>query len=159
MSTELEALARRAVACKHWRWMPGMLVMSDPTAVPRVIGSPIWPSDLRARVTSAVLGRWFGVGEFCVDHPDAEHETMSGDDLPDTLPDLSDPATMGCLLALVREAWGSPSAYAMPWGISPQRQTPEGWSMMVRPDDTLPTAKLSAPTEAAALVAALEAAP
>jgi hypothetical protein len=25
-----------------------------------------------------------------------------------TLPDLQDPATLGCLLALVREAWGDP---------------------------------------------------
>ncbi len=25
---------------------------------------------------------------------------------PDALPDLTDPATLGCLLALVREAWG-----------------------------------------------------
>ena len=26
----------------------------------------------------------------------------------DELPDLTDPATLGCLLALVREAWGDP---------------------------------------------------
>lgn len=75
------------------------------------------------------------------------------------IPDLRDPATRGCALALVREAWGSPSAYAMPWGSSPQSQTPAGWSMLVTVDDTLPTAKLCAPTEAEALVAALEAAP
>lgn len=152
MSTEqlenLEQLARRAKACPRWRWMPGMLVMSDPTAVPRVIGSPIWPSDLRARVTSAVLGRWFGVGQFCVDHPDAEHETMSGDDLPRTLPDLTDPATLGCLLAIVREAWGGdvlivcPQHFAGKWVID------------------LPNGEvLSERTEAEALVAALEAAP
>jgi hypothetical protein len=46
------------------------------------------------------------VGEYCVHFPDAEHESMSGEDLPGTLPDLTDPATIGCLLALVREAWG-----------------------------------------------------
>ena len=147
-------LARRAVACKQWRWMPGMLVMSDPTAVPRVIGSPIWPSDLRARVTSAVLGRWFGVGEFCVDHPDAEHETMSGDDLPGTLPDLSDHATMGCLLALVRDAYHAPDAYLMgsvtkQWVVHHFAEPEAYWK---------PLSKWQ-PTEAAALVAALEAAP
>jgi hypothetical protein len=50
----LEDLGRRAVACKHWRWMDGMVT--------------------------------FG---------------FVGEDVPD----LSDPATLGCLLALVREAW------------------------------------------------------
>ena len=38
------------------------------------------------------------------------------------LPDLTDPATLGCLLALVREAWGDPSIIAEPslgmWEIS-----------------------------------------
>jgi hypothetical protein len=27
---------------------------------------------------------------------------------PDNLPDLTDPATLGCMLALVREAWSDP---------------------------------------------------
>lgn len=77
-----------------------MLVMSNPNAVPRVLGSHVCSTDLRARVTSVVLGRWFGVAEFSVDHPDAENEAMSGDDLPGTLPDLSDYATIGCLLGI-----------------------------------------------------------
>jgi len=60
-------LAKRAVACKHWRWMPGMLA---------IVGVE------RQRVLSEKLPAY-----------------------PDWLPDLKDPATLGCLLALVREAW------------------------------------------------------
>ena len=40
----------------------------------------------------------------------------------DVMPDLADPATLGCLLTLVREAWGDPSIIAEPslamWEIS-----------------------------------------
>jgi hypothetical protein len=117
--TNLEALGRRLVACKHFRAMRGM-------------------RDLQGRTwDEALLWRWSN--EFDV-------------------PDLSDPATLGCVLAMVREAWG-PVAHAMPWGHSSLSPAPVGWSMMLTAYDNLPTAKLSAPTEAEALVAALEAAP
>jgi hypothetical protein len=59
----MEELAKRAVACKHWRWMAGM---SDKQGF-RFIG-PLFED--RASADSA-------------------------------LPDLSDPATLGCLLSLV----------------------------------------------------------
>lgn len=65
-------------------------------------------------------------------------------------PDLSDPATLGCLLALVREAWGDPSvgifrsALGQEWCVLIQKGGLQGFH---------------APTEAEALVAALEAAP
>lgn len=61
-------------------------------------------------------------------------------------PDLSDPATLGCLLALVREAWGKPDLHARPEG--------RYWRMWA----SEPSANIHL-TEAAALVAALEAAP
>ena len=72
MSNELETLARRAVACKHWKWLPGMLYTQG--------GHGVRPVIATAPITQ-------GGG----------------------LPDLSDPATLGCLLALVREAWGQPT--------------------------------------------------
>jgi len=68
------------------------------------------------------------------------------------LPDLTDPATLGCLLALVREAWGMPTGIAVTyssdeglWGVSWSGATHGGWCGRGE-------------TEAEALVAALEAA-
>lgn len=69
----------------------------------------------------------------------------------DCIPDLSDPATMGCLLALVREAWGD-GVYLLPdggWYVKGARLK-NGSSINLG---------ICADTEAAALVAALEAAP
>lgn len=111
MTEEQIALARRAVACKGWRWMLGM--------------QAITPDGL------------FG-------HRVTEHTVFID---PDHLPDLTDPATLGCLLALVREAFGSMTVFAL-W--SADRQT---WIM--RHGRTL----VRAETEAETLVAALEAAP
>ena len=65
------------------------------------------------------------------------------------LPDLSDPATLGCLLALVREAWGCDSLTCQP--LLPLVGV-HGWRVVG-------TSAQSDNTEAAALVAALEAAP
>ena len=74
----LEELGRRAVACKHWRWMEGMQV-----------------EPLRFRVvwlTEDMIG-------------ESDQTSYFWKNVPDIYPDLSDPATLGCLLALVREAW------------------------------------------------------
>ena len=97
------ALAKRAVACKAWRWLPGM----------------------RA--------------------PDAD-----GSAYP-FLPDLTDPATLGCLLAMVRKAWGDPLICIA------VDNTGCGWWLDGWADSRVPS-KLH-DTEAEALLAALEAAP
>ena len=85
MSTEqlenLEQLGRRAVACKRWRWMPGMLSNKDLRVT-------------RCDDDGYVVGYYENMSYIA--------ECVSG-----STPDLSDPATLGCLLALVREAWGS----------------------------------------------------
>ena len=67
-------------------------------------------------------------------------------------PDLTDPATLGCLLALVREAWDMPRIATFCadgwWGVhSPLLNL--GFPIQDKKDSS----------EAAALVAALEAAP
>ena len=116
MVTELEQLARRAIACKRWRWMPGMLA--------------IMPEDRDG------IARPYRVSD------DEWLPAM------DSFPDLLDPATLGCLLALVREAWGKPHAYV---------EYSDKWKAAFHCD--IGTRAFSSTTEAAALVAALEAAP
>ena len=64
---------------------------------------------------------------------------------------LADPATFGCVLALVREAWGDPHIYcASSLNIHRQR-----WYRVMTDDDIIGSGR----TERAALVEALEAAP
>jgi hypothetical protein len=79
VTPEMIDLAKRAVACKGWRWMPGMM---------------------RLRMTQPqmrdYLRREGRVPE--------QFDNWAYDDWP-VIPDLTDPATVGCLLALVREAW------------------------------------------------------
>lgn len=76
----MEALGRRLVACKHFRWVPGMLVY----------GRSVQPSG------------WLGRVRLTESH---EHPTQ----LRDPWPDLADGATRGAVLALVREAYADPS--------------------------------------------------
>jgi len=117
MTDEQVVLARRAVACKGWRWMPGMRTLPTPTVLSFRIAGSEFPY-LRA--------------------------------LEDSLPDLTDPATVGCLLALVREAWGDSSLSVLfdhdgcKWRVG-------RWE-----DDGLALRCRCADTETEALVAALE---
>lgn len=110
-------LARRAVACKGWRWMPGMRW---------------WTEDDRGRLD-----------DFQPEYMGRPH---------DALPDLTDPATRGCLLALVRQAWGDPHASA--WYDDEFWQSGNRWSWFAKKQTCV-----DYDTEAEALVAALEAAP
>ena len=120
----LEDLGRRAVACKHWRWMEGMQV-----------------EPLRFRVvwlTEDMIG-------------ESDQTSYFWKNVPDIFPDLSDPATLGCLLALVREAWGHALVQVSP-------MLPYGAKWVCYINDAGDHAFL-AEAEAEALVAALEAAP
>lgn len=73
------------------------------------------------------------------------------------LPDLTDPATLGCLLALVREAHGRCTLAAV-WCEPSSPGQSEGWAVQDA-DNRMPIAGLDFESEAEALVVALEAAP
>ena len=111
----LEELGRRAVACKHWRWMPGMAVLGGFAGVDRLFTDK------------------FGM----INVPDKDAGMV---------PDFTDPATLGCLLHLVREAWVRPF-------LRPRGHVDE-WEVRL----PIPRNAYGA-SEAEALVAALEAAP
>ena len=128
----LHDLAHRAVACKHWRWMPGMLVIYPPSASAYLESAEGPFTGLKVRVTF-------------------RHTEQSSEPYEGTRPDLLDPATLGCLLALVREVWGQ-GVYLLPDG---------GWYVKGArlQDGSTIGLGICATSEAEALVAALEAAP
>ena len=144
MTEQEQALARRAIACKGWRWMPGMACTN------RRVGP-------RGRVLEGGR-RCPEVGKIITVHSFGPISDGGGiSDIvahPDILPDLTDPCTLGGLLALVREAWDDPHVYVHANGPSWYTvRSPNGAGGLLGP---LP---IDGSTEAEALVAALEAAP
>lgn len=131
----IEELAKRATACKGWWWMPGMRWEHDVYAgggdgLPR-FGRVIGASDCFYGVQGARVGAF---------------------------PDLTDAATLGCLLHLVRKAYQRSGAHAArpmggPWILCDILGLP----LHAGAVDTGEV--ISGETEIEALVAALEAAP
>lgn len=134
---KIEELGRRAVACKGWRWLPGMLTLpfheDDDRNLPEC--HPPW------RLTrEGVAGPW------------ADDPTWGA------LPDLTDPATLGCLLALVREVAQEPGLHVrcmLPYAPDMGGKTPPPWVLHSGRGQRWGDRH---DTEAEALVAALEAA-
>ena len=135
MTPELQALARRAVACKGWRWMPGMLIVDAHGVRGYVVDIAPLP-DPGAWVANRAGVAW-----------------LSAEEMGRCLPDLSHPATPPCLLALVREAWDDPHAHAAATFEGP---TCTGWRVWLSRNLSL---WFEGSTEAEALVVALERAP
>ena len=133
-------LGRRAVACPGWRWVPGML-------------------DMRGRraVDDREIPVWHDEGKSCEPYsPSGFYESRG-----DAVPVLTDSATLGALLGLVREAWaadGALAVYAEPEG---RREIENGTAWEVYacyPGGRVEFVSLG-DSEAEALVRALEAAP
>ena len=138
MTTDMIYLGRRAVACKGWRWMPGM-AGTDALGVP-----------FRCALTHHSGGMMVVAGmAFMPAYPDA---------LARMFPDLTDPATLGCLLALAREAWGCQGFYVAQSNTRIKDTDILGWDFFGNLRGKSCKGMLYR-SEAEALVAALEAAP
>lgn len=123
----MTGLAKRLIACKHFRWMPGMHDTWGRCAVCDAAGGVRWVNPY---------------------NPADQHE-------PDHWPALTDPGTLGCLLALVAEAYGVTLN-----DVHVVRTTGMVWSVWIfRADDSSYRVATHEPSRAEALVVALEAAP
>jgi hypothetical protein len=124
VSPEHIELSRRLVACKHFRWMPGMAFFIE--------------YDTQDRVVS-----------------ESDTEFIKNEICSDFCLDFSDPATLGCLLALVRKAWDDER-------ISVAFAKAEGRLVIIESHCNAMLAHgryFYGDTECEALIAALEAAP
>jgi hypothetical protein len=126
MNEKQTELAQQLVASKHWRWMDGMFTACG------------------LRVCEGGKGYVIGYRSAPTRDGDGWYD---GDDAG-MIPDLEDPATIGCLLALVREAWGEPLAHVRPSKYPDEFRVHHLWSGCDYHD-----------TEAEALAAALLGAP
>lgn len=135
MTPDLLDLGRRAVACHRWRFL----------------GGERWRFDVSSHASLWSRSEGAEAGDDDGNQATEADPRRRGP----VVIDLSDPATLGCLLALVREAWGDP-----PLVVVCFRQ--EGrWCVASRDGRAMFAAGryFWGDTEAAALVAALEAAP
>ena len=140
---DMEQIARRVVACEGWRWMRGMLCLTDEDGyAARILHVGL--TDRQSETADSYDGGGI-ITRGCI---------REG-----SLPDLTDPATLGCLLALVRGVVGDtglscigdglPSGETR-WCVEPSKlRSHNKWVM---------TATKDCWSEAEALVATLEAA-
>ena len=145
MTEEQIAIAKRAVACKGWQWMPGMVAIHPDCTTSRVLFGRgytflgAYRREMKAKNPSLWQG-WSGqVQHGQYGYAGFEHCTPH--------PDITDPATLGCMLALVRDAYVDHRIVARP---DPEEEV---WYVITQYGASW------AGNEAEALVAALEAAP
>lgn len=99
-------LCKKAIKSPHWEWMPGMLTYSIAFSNDKI---PVRMSELTknyiladpsscttAETNKKTLIKYYGYTAKIND----QHRIF------DLIPDLEDPGTLGCILHLVRKAWG-----------------------------------------------------
>jgi hypothetical protein len=147
-------LGARLTRCEHFRWLPGM-------ALVRRKHGPAGGAGLRPILQRVALTGGHPCDPFaCIADVDRLPRPVPDD--PHWVPDLDDPATLGALLALVREAWGC-HVHLRRWASPAPDMSGKDRSTW-EPVDGLGRKLVAGPrvlcaTEAEALVAALEAAP
>lgn len=164
ITTELAKLAKWAVALRGWKRLSGMTLTDGERTVVvthseysyeeyrgECYGLPCSETMIEPAYGLVVKGR-------------GATETIPLLD-EEWLPDLTDAATLGCLLAIVREAWGDPEAYTRTqlrgastvWTVYIKTRIKTRYAQIQRgPAMTEDGDMLYGPTEAHALVAALE---
>lgn len=144
-------LARRAVACKHWRWDKATGCSIRHSGL--LNGKPI------ARLCDIVIGGYSKKDGFNDrDLIQTIHHLHTLIEPVDVLPDLDDAASRGCLLGMVRQAY-APKPVWTEADTRSHGDIPDEWTVHTF-DGCYASAQIAhGATEVAALVAALEAAP
>ncbi len=128
----MKELALRAIQNKSWEWMPGMRTLDGSTVLDVEDGIPC---------------RWAHYKHVYEAHGSVERRS---EEWGNQLPDLESPATLGCLLSLVRGVWKCPTASVE--HADANFHTGAFWSIV------LDWKVFTGSTEAEALVKALQAA-
>ena len=94
-----ENLPEKAKKCETWQWMPGMLALC--IAEPHLL-------------SEGFLDKKYRVMSVCEKGTVACIEISFSVSSNQFYPDITDPATLGCLLSLVRKAWKDPHFHVVP---------------------------------------------